>query len=226
MFSLFDGIPEKKLDNFTGISDWRYLYIGTSSELITSNISPAKYRDTNRLHIFHEEKWEYFKRLARTIEETAKYEFLDCVNIAPSEIGDASLGGEILTKKCLKLTNKTLFSGQNDALADLFVVTFKPKELLRIARVLRYQGQPLAISSDTSNNQQSSGYQRILIPEKLKKIREFVNNDSKIAFPTNLTLVLNSECEIRNGKLHIPSKYASIDVIDGQHRLFSYAIIQ
>ena len=81
----------------------------------------------------------------------------------------------------------------------------------------------LAISSEASNNQQSDGYQRILIPDKLKKIREFVNNDSKIAFPTNLTLVLNSECEVRNSKLHIPSKYASIDVIDGQHRLFSYA---
>lgn len=223
LFSLFEGIPAEELINFTGISDWRYLYIGIGPELITDDITPERYPETDHLHIFNEENWEYFKRLARAIEETAKYEFLDCVNITPSEIGDAALGGEILTKQCLKLSNKTLFSGQSDVLADLFIATFKPKELLRIARVLRYQGQPLAISSETSNNQQSGGYQRILIPEKLKKIRDFVNNDSKIAFPTNLTLVLNSECEVRNSKLHIPSKYASIDVIDGQHRLFSYA---
>lgn len=223
LFSFFEGIPAEELINFTGISDWRYLYIGISPELITDDITPERYPETERLHIFNEENWEYFKRLARAIEETAKYEFLDCVNITPSEIGDAALGGEILAKQCLELTNKTLFSGQSDVLADLFIATFKPKELLRIARVLRYQGQPLAISSEASNNQQSGGYQRILIPDKLKKIREFVNNDSKIAFPTNLTLVLNSECEVRNSKLHIPSKYASIDVIDGQHRLFSYA---
>ena len=223
LFSLFGGIPEEELIDFTGVSDWRYVYIGTSPELITQDISPEMYPDTNRLHIFNEENWEYFKRLARTIKKAAKYEFLDSVDINPNDIGDASLGGTVLTKRCLKLTNKTLFSGQDDVLADLFVVIFKPEELLRIARVLRYQGQPLAISSETSTNQQSGGYQRILVPDKLKKIREFIGNNSKVAFPTNLTLVLNKECEMRNSELHIPSKYASIDVIDGQHRLFSYA---
>ena len=142
LFSFFEGIPAEELINFTGISDWRYLYIGISPELITDDITPERYPETERLHIFNEENWEYFKRLARAIEETAKYEFLDCVNITPSEIGDAALGGEILAKQCLELTNKTLFSGQSDVLADLFIATFKPKELLRIARVLRYQGQP------------------------------------------------------------------------------------
>ena len=223
LFSHFEGISDDETFNFAGISDWRYLYIGTSSELITKNLTRKKYPNINRLQIYNEENWEYFKMLARTIKEDAKFEFLASVDINPSDIGDAALGGEILAKKCLELSNKTLFSGQSDVLADLFVLTFTPKELLRIARVLRYQGQPLAISSETSNNQQSDGYQRILIPDKLKKIREFINNDSQIIFPTNLTLVLNSECEVRNSKLHIPSKYASIDVIDGQHRLFSYA---
>lgn len=223
LFSLFGGIPEEELIDFTGVSDWRYVYIGTSPELITQDISPEMYPDTNRLHIFNEENWEYFKRLAHTIKKAAQYEFLDFVDINPNDIGDASLGGTVLTKRCLKLTNKTLFSGQDDVLADLFVVIFTPEELLRIARVLRYQGQPLAISSEASTNQQSGGYQRILISDKLRKIREFVGDNPKVAFPTNLTLVLNKECEMRNCKLHIPSKYASIDVIDGQHRLFSYA---
>ena len=223
LFSHFEGISDNELFNFNGISDWRYLYIGTSSELITKDLTPKKYPNIDCLQIYNEEHWEYFKILARTTKEGAKFEFLASVDINPSDIGDAALGGEILTKQCLELTNKTLFSGQNDVLADLFVVTFKPKELLRIARVLRYQGQPLAISSESSDNQQSGGYQRILIPDKLKKIREFINNDSQIVFPTNLTLVLNSECEVHNSKLHIPSKYASIDVIGGQHRLFSYA---
>ena len=223
LFSHFEGISDDELFNFTGISDWRYLYIGTSSELITKNLTRKKYPNVNRLQIYNEENWEYFKILAGTIKEDAKFEFLASVDINPSDIGDAALGGEILTKTCLKLTNKTLFSGQSDVLASLFVVIFTPNELLRIARVLRYQGQPMAISSDTSTNQQSGGYQRILVPDKLKKIREFIGNNSKVAFPTNLTLVLNNECEMRNSELHIPSKYASIDVIDGQHRLFSYA---
>ncbi len=222
LFSLFEGIPAKELINFTGISDWRYLYIGTSPELITNHITPDRYPDTDCLHIFNQENWEYFKVLERTIAGSARYEFLASVDINPNDIGDASLGGSELTKPFLELTNKTLFSGHSNILADLFVVIFKPSELLRITRVLRYQGQPMAISSGSSANQQG-GYQRILLPDKLKKIREFINDDFKVAFPTNLTLVLSSECEKRGDNLHIPSKYASLDVIDGQHRLFSYA---
>ena len=221
LFTLFGGIPEDKLINFTGISDWRYMYIGTSSELTLQNISSESFPETDRLHIFNEENWEYLKMLELTIRTAAQYEFLASININPSDIGDASLGGEILAKRCLEITNKTLFSRESGVSADLFVVTFKPEELLRIARVLRYQGQPMAISSGAST---SSGYQRILIPDKLKKIRDFVNNDPKVAFPTNLTLVLSKECRKHNRDLHIPSKYASIDVIDGQHRLFSYAL--
>ena len=221
LFTLFGGIPEEERSNFTRISDWRYMYIGTSSELITQNISSESYPETDRLHIFNEENWEYLKTLELTIKKAAQYEFLASININPSDIGDASLGGEILTKRCLEITNKTLFSGESDVSADLFVVTFKPEELLRIARVLRYQGQPMAISSGASTG---SGYQRILIPDKLKKIRDFVNNDPKVAFPTNLTLVLSKECKKQDEDLHIPSKYASIDVVDGQHRLFSYAL--
>ena len=219
----FEGISHSELINFTRISDWRYLYIGESPELI-KDISAARYPETDCLYIFNEENWAYFKMLERTIKTAAQYELLDSIGINPSDVGDASLGGSELTKPFLELTNKTLFPSQSDALADLFVVIFKPNELLRIARVLRYQGQPMAITSGSSANQQSGGYQRILVPEKLKKIHEFVRNDSKIAFPTNLTLVLSNECKKQGSNLHIPSKYASIDVIDGQHRLFSYAL--
>lgn len=224
LFSHFNGIPKEELINFTGVSDWRYVYIGTSPELITQDISSETYPDTDSLHILNEENWEYFKILERTIKTAAQYEFLASIEINPSDVGDVSVGGTVLSKPFLELTNKILFSGQSNVLADLFVVTFKPNELLRIARVLRYQGQPMAISSGAPTNQQSGGYQRILVPDKLKKIREFVRNDPKVAFPTNLTLVLNNQCEERNGRLHIPSEYASIDVIDGQHRLFSYAL--
>ena len=224
LFSHFSGIPQAELTNFTGISGWRYLYIGTSAELITDNIIRENYPETDLLHIFNVENWEYFKMLERTIKRAARYELLASVGIHPSDVGDTSVGGSELIKPFLELTNKTLFSGQNTVLADLFVVIFKSEELLRIARVLRYQGQPMAISPGTSVAQQSGGYQRILVPQKLKQIREFVNNDAKVAFPTNLTLVLSNECEKRDNNLHIPSKYASLDVIDGQHRLFSYAL--
>ena len=222
LFSHFAGIPNDELINFTGISQWHYLYIGTSSELITENIIRDKFPDTDRLQIFNEENWEYFKILERSIGKVSKYEFLASVEIKPSDLGDPCLGENELQKPYLKLSNKILFSDQVHA--DLYIVIFTPDELLRIARVLRYKGQPIEISSGTSSDNQSSGYQRILLPEKLRSISKFVDDNSKIAFPTNLTLIISNECVEREGLLCIPSKYASIDVIDGQHRLFSYAL--
>lgn len=227
LFTYFDGIPEGELANFRGISEWRYLYIGTGHELLNESFSAERYPGpgTARLHIFNQENWEYVKTLQRAINKTAQYEFFASVGIKPEDIGDESLGSNTLVKPCLKLTNKTLFSGKVPA--DLFVVIFRPAELLRIARVLRYQGQPMATSSGTSVSQHG-GYQRILVPQKLNEIRKFVKEDPKVVFPTNLTLVLSKECRLEHvdgvDKLHIPSEYASIDVIDGQHRLFSYAL--
>ena len=226
LFTHFDGIPEGELANFRGISEWRYLYIGTGHELLNESFSPERYPGpgSTRLHIFNEENWEYVKTLQRAINKTAQYEFFASVGIKPNDIGDESLGSNTLVKPCLKLTNKTLFSGKVPA--ELFVVIFRPAELLRIARVLRYQGQPMATSSGTSVSQRG-GYQRILVPQKLNEIRKFVKADPKVVFPTNLTLVLSKGCRSKHvdgvDKLHIPSEYASIDVIDGQHRLFSYA---
>lgn len=227
LFTHFDGIPEGELANFRGISEWRYLYIGTGHELLNEGFSPERYPGpgSTRLHIFNEENWEYVKTLQRAINKTAQYEFFASVGIKPEDIGDESLGSNTLVKPCLKLTNKTLFSGKVPA--ELFVVIFRPAELLRIARVLRYQGQPMATSSGTSVSQ-GGGYQRILVPQKLNEIRKFVKEDPKVVFPTNLTLVLSKGCRSEHvdgvDKLHIPSEYASIDVIDGQHRLFSYAL--
>ena len=223
LFSHFAGIPNDELINFTGISQWYYLYIGTSSELITEDLNRDKYPDTDRLRIFNVEDWEYFKILERSIGEVTKYEFLASIGIEPSDLGDPCLQENELKKSYLKLSNKILFSDQ--VKADLFIVVFTPDELLRIARVLRYRGQPIEISSRTSSENQSSGYQRILLPEKLRSISKFVDNNPRIAFPTNLTLIMSNDCVEQGDLLCIPSKYASIDVIDGQHRLFSYALV-
>lgn len=228
LFSLFQGIPETELNRFTGISAWRYLYIGTSSELIVQDISPRGYPETDCLRIFNGENWEYFKALERAIKTTSKYEFLAALDINPSDLSDPVLGNDLPPKNCLALVNTSLYSGQ--VRASLIVAVFTPDELLRVARVLRYQGQPMMLatsspaSTTVSTSERGSGYQRILNRDKLRKISDFVGNNSEITFPTNLTLVLSKECEVHDGKLHIPGKYASIDVIDGQHRLFSYAL--
>ena len=139
LFSRFQGIPEAERNRFTGISAWRYLYIGTSSELIVQDISPRGYPETDCLRIFNGENWEYFKALERAIKTTSKYEFLAALDINPSDLSDPVLGNDLPSKNCLELANTSLYSGQ--VRASLIVAVFTPDELLRVARVLRYQGQ-------------------------------------------------------------------------------------
>ena len=228
LFSHFKGIPEEKLSNFTGVSAWRYLYIGTNNELNTQNISPKNYPETDLLRIFDETNWEYFKVLERAIKSTSQYEFFAALEITPNDLSDPVLGDFLPPRPCLELPNTTLGSGQ--IRASLVVAFFTPDELLRIARVSRYEGQPLTVSATSSTStgystsKKSSGYQRVLSHEKLKKLADFVSDNSDITFPTNLTLVLSKECKIHESELHIPAKYAAIDMIDGQHRLFSYTL--
>lgn len=229
LFSCFSGIPKEKLPRFTGISDWRYLYIGTSNELSNPEFSSSNYPDTiGRLEIFHEANWEYFKTLTRSIKHTSRYEFFAALKIDPTDLNDPVLGDYLPPRRCLELTNTTLGSGQVQA--SLAVAIFTPDELLRITRVSRYQGQPLTVSTGSSmsteddSKKKKSGYQRLLSQEKLGKIADFVNNNPDVTFPTNLTLVLSNECKVDAERLYIPAKYASIDMIDGQHRLFSYTL--
>ena len=225
VFSHFN-IPEEKLPAFTGINTWRYLYIGTADEL--SRQKPSNYPETDLLHIFDEANWEYFKKLERAIQFTSQYEFFAALKIGPDDLKDPVLGNSLIDKPYLPLTNITL--GSRQVQASLYVVVFTPAELLRIAKVSRFQGQPLtvsAVSSESTGNsttQKSRGYQRILSYEKLKKIADFVGDNPNVTFPTNLTLVLSKECEIRDEKLYLPTQYASVDLIDGQHRLFSYTL--
>lgn len=225
VFSHFN-IPEEKLPAFTGINTWRYLYIGTANEL--SRQKSSSYPETDFLHIFDEANWEYFKKLERAIQFTSQYEFFAALKIGPDDLKDPVLGNSLIDKPYLPLTNITL--GSRQVQASLYVVVFTPAELLRIAKVSRFQGQPLtvsAVSSESTGNsttQKSRGYQRILSYEKLKKIADFVGDNPNVTFPTNLTLVLSKECEIRDEKLYLPTQYASVDLIDGQHRLFSYTL--
>ncbi len=228
LFSLFEGIDNDSLPAFSGISEWRYLYIGTSHKLSTGRISAKNFPETELIYIFDESNWEYFRALEKAINKTAQYEFFASLEITPDLLNDPVLGSSLQPKPCLHLKNITLAKQQVQA--NLAVAFFTPQELLRIARVSRYQGQPLTVSDTISKSQGESsnlkdgGYQRLLSDKKLKDLSDFVDNNPDITFPTNLTLVLSNECTINGDFLNIPAKYASVDIIDGQHRLFSYTV--
>jgi len=96
------------------------------------------------------------------------------------------------------------------------------KDLLEVARVSRYEGIPFILDEGTNQN-----YQRFLIEQKLANISgHFILNDHRKTFPNTITIVWSEDCEERTirgvQKLTIPRLYSSINIIDGQHRLYAY----
>lgn len=103
-----------------------------------------------------------------------------------------------------------------------------PKQLLKIAFVNHQalnhpDGRP--------------AYQRMISPGRIKEIGEYIKNGGY--FPTNLLINFTEDCRfdpisnkensdqnIKFGWLHLPNKYKSAWIIDGQHRLYGYSHLE
>jgi len=75
-------------------------------------------------------------------------------------------------------------------------------------------------------------YQRLIKKTKVNAIKKFIKNERGI-FPTNIIISIESDKhsfktfgkainDIQHGTLTLPRQYQSVNIIDGQHRLFAY----
>jgi DNA sulfur modification protein DndB len=113
-----------------------------------------------------------------------------------------------------KLGGRTFYS---------FVST--PEQLLKICFVNhRTLADPLALPT----------YQRLVKRSRLKAIGEFIKSDG--FFPTNILINFDEKrrfdkketdgmADVQVGDLHMPDKYKSAWIVDGQHRLYGYSLI-
>ena len=160
------------------------------------------------------------KEYSDNIGEYTRNYFLNLFKI-DDKIDEVSISIDKKYHQLIRSTNKQISKKDNDApLSDLYTFTISPYEILNIVHVYRQDELPSLQDSSTYN------YQRPFKPDKLKEIREKLLTNPDFIFPSNILVILSKECtydERNDGCLHIPGKYGSISVIDGQHRLFSYA---
>jgi DNA sulfur modification protein DndB len=105
--------------------------------------------------------------------------------------------------------------------------SIEPEKLLKVGYVLH---------RNKANVNMMPTYQRIIKRSRLKSVHEFIDNkkgyfpnsiiisidsDKDLAFDRANTQVKSSISDI--GILHLPKKYRSAYIIDGQHRLYGYA---
>jgi DGQHR domain-containing protein len=177
------------------------------------------------LTLWNKEELEYYEALAEAIGPFAKYEILHALAVTTKE--------ETNVFNVLGLKFEQPFPGST---ANLYMFTAPPKLLLRTCVVLRKaQGSRHA-------------YQRILQKKRLGRIASFVTRKdallppniivhlgdqvrwepiplpSKDASGRLVTLARSHDYEL--GLLSIPERYASLELIDGQHRLFGFAFTE
>lgn len=173
------------------------------------------------ISIWDRAQLEYFEAIADAIGEYARYEIIHSFGLRTNE--------ETLTYKSLALR---FVQPREPPNSELYMFTINPERLLKTCVIYRRaQGD-------------ASAYQRMLQRSRLPKVRSFVTSSGAI-LPTDLivhlsdnilwdpvdadfrdpqgriiTLSRPGECEL--GILSIPLEYASIELIDGQHRLFGF----
>lgn len=202
------GVPDVHIPRFRNVAEVRGFYISTRLQRYDVKLS-----EVLNIARFYRADWELLRQYSECVGRHAQSHFLSLFDV-PSRRGRRPI--EI--PEATRIRYKKVVSGSVGT-ADLYTFEASPFELLPLAKVYRSDLLP-DLSPDSP-----AKYQRALIPGKLEEIRRDVLTDTNFMFPNSILVVLSSDCSYNAARrtLLIPEQYGSIEVIDGQHRLFSYA---
>jgi len=217
---------QDKFDEFRGYTEGRYklFYIYIHKSPIDSDTKePFQHfkfiNDSDRI---------YFHKIASILKKTSRNELYKFLNLDLSEVGaPASSTEENKIDTAVILPEES--SGYPEGIK---IVSFliSAKDLMDCSYVLRKE----------SWHEGAELYQRLLLQNKIKDIREYIANKKRVflnniivSLPNEVTLyrkVNGSEekiepdnlCDIENLKMRFPKKINSIGIIDGQHRVFAH----
>lgn len=173
-------------------------------------------KESHDLHIWDEDLLFYYEKVASTLGLFSFFEIAYALGIKLEE----NSGDEF---------RPAIYFKQEIGGHTLEAVSFRatPKDMIRRAFVFRHA------------NKQAQSYQRLLNRDKLNKIAEYLEHGSGNIINSILVL-LPAECKFKSsklikeeedawyytdksfGKINLPNKFCFIEVIDGQHRLFSF----
>lgn len=180
----------------------------------TSNILLGK--DVDRLtdagiEYFDEESISYYEGLAKHLGSASKYQLL----------------GRLFANQDIKgMENRVPAIKGKMGGHTYYSFSIEPERLLKIGYVLH---------RDDANRNMMPTYQRVIKKTRLDSVRAFVNNGGY--FPNSIVISIDAPkgglrfdakpAEGDNisklGVLHLPKKYRTAYIIDGQHRLYGYS---
>ena len=212
----------------THVHDWQRLEKLTKADSVLFVSTEFEWKPVDRtyaesygMRVWGIDELEYFEALTDTIGPYAKYEIIHYFGITTQE--------EKYIHHVLALRLHQPFP---ESETELFLFTLPAEILLKTCVVFRKaQGS-------------KDAYQRILQKKRLGKIKKFVTQPDALLPPSiivhlgdsvsfeelptpkkntsgqTITLTRGKDCQVV--LLKIPREYASIELIDGQHRLFGF----
>lgn len=180
---------------------------------ISLNSSDINLADTHNITIIDEEKLDYYSTITAQVGTSAKYQLL----------------AEIFEGVGIKNLNSSVPAIRSKVGGQVFYCfMIEPSRLLPIAYVAHKLKTPGEVKS----------YQRIMQKKKLNEIKKYIQKEKGL-FPNSIILnfktkndsplkfdLMPEQKNFENAKfgiLHLPAKYKSAWVIDGQHRLYGFA---
>lgn len=182
-------------------------------ENIKLNSADKKRMNEHGIKCFDDGDVEYYSSLVKELGDVARYQF------------QADLLGN---QKIPSINNEVFAIKSKVGKNYCYTFSIEPDRLLKLGYILHHK---------RDDNSETITYQRILKKSRLKSIRKFVEQGGY--FPNSLIVNINTGRKTLNfkpsspkdlagsqtkiGILELPQKYKSIYIIDGQHRLYSYA---
>ncbi|MFM7682808.1 MAG: DGQHR domain-containing protein, partial [Bacteroidota bacterium] len=159
---------------------------------------------------FNEDNIDYFFKLFNQIGSASKYQFL----------GNIFEGQEIP-----EMENKIPAVRGKMGGHTYYSFAIEPEKILKIGYVLH---------RNKANENMMPTYQRLIKKSRLKSVGEFIDNGGY--FPNSIIINIDAKScvfepantQVKStiadvGLLHLPKKYKSAFIIDGQHRLYGYS---
>ncbi|MBC1885772.1 DGQHR domain-containing protein [Listeria seeligeri] len=178
------------------------------------NLSALDRELLNKYKIYHfdEEALQYYDDLLQHLGLAARYQFLG--NLFDGE-------------KIQGLDNITTAIEGHMGGHTYYSFSIEPEKLLKLSYVLH---------RSSVNKDSMPAYQRIIKKNRLTQVQDFVEDGG--FFPNSIIINIDTKSKgltfdraslqvensiSRIGLLHLPQKYKSLYIIDGQHRLYGYA---
>jgi len=190
----------------------KFKYILATKNYWLGDQDKQRLKNLNGVHL-DEESVDYYINLYKHLGAAARYQFLGALFHGQEIVG---MDNQIPAIRG-KMGNLTYYS-----------FSIEPEKLLKISYVLH---------RSKVNSELMPTYQRLIKKQRLAKVREFIDEKAGY-FPNSIVISLDTDGKglrfdrantqvsttiTSIGVLHLPKKYRSAFIIDGQHRLYGYS---